>query len=92
MKLWQPAKYCRQLPFGELKDFGCQRLRIWLKRVGVAANSGMTNSGVDLMSKLSFAIIALVVSSIALASCANTVRGVGRDVKSTGHAVKEAVQ
>jgi predicted small secreted protein len=52
----------------------------------------MTNSGVDLMSKLSFAIIALVVSSIALASCANTVRGVGRDVKSTGHAVKEAVQ
>lgn len=44
------------------------------------------------MSKISFAIVALVVSALALSACANTVTGVGRDVKATGRAVKHAVQ
>ncbi len=44
------------------------------------------------MPKFALAIVAVVVSAIALTSCANTVRGVGRDVKDNGHAVKQAVQ
>ncbi|WP_247642889.1 entericidin EcnAB [Brucella abortus] len=36
--------------------------------------------------------IALVLCAFTLASCANTVRGVGRDVKSTAHAVQETVE
>jgi predicted small secreted protein len=44
------------------------------------------------MRKSAITVIALVVSALALTSCANTVRGVGKDVKDTGHAVKQAVQ
>ncbi|QOK67277.1 entericidin A/B family lipoprotein [Brucella suis bv. 5] len=36
--------------------------------------------------------IALVLCAFTLASCANMVRGVGRDVKSTAHAVQETVE
>ncbi|MFC0244359.1 entericidin A/B family lipoprotein [Falsochrobactrum ovis] len=39
-----------------------------------------------------FVPIALIISSLALVSCANTVRGVGKDVKSTANAVEDAVQ
>lgn len=39
-----------------------------------------------------FVPIALIISSLALVSCANTVRGVGKDVKSTAHAVQETVE
>ncbi|MGO4836207.1 entericidin, partial [Rhizobiaceae sp. 2RAB30] len=35
--------------------------------------------------------LALIISALALSSCANTVRGVGKDVKSTANAVKETV-
>ncbi|WP_448148498.1 entericidin A/B family lipoprotein [Labrys miyagiensis] len=58
----------------------------------VFANFGMACSGIELMRKSAIAIIALVICSLALTSCANTVRGVGQDVKSTGRAVKQAVQ
>jgi predicted small secreted protein len=44
------------------------------------------------MRKSALAIVALVISALALTSCANTVTGVGRDVKATGHAVKHAVE
>jgi predicted small secreted protein len=44
------------------------------------------------MRNFAFAFVALFVSAFVLTSCANTVRGVGQDVKSTGHAVKQAVQ
>jgi predicted small secreted protein len=44
------------------------------------------------MPKFAFAIVALVVSALALTSCANTVMGVGKDVKATGHAVKKTVE
>lgn len=36
--------------------------------------------------------VAIVLCAFTLASCANTVRGVGRDVKSTAHAVQETVE
>ena len=36
--------------------------------------------------------LALVISALTLASCANTVRGVGKDVKSTAHAVEDTVE
>lgn len=39
-----------------------------------------------------FVPLALIISSLALASCANTVRGVGKDVKSTAHAVEDTVE
>jgi predicted small secreted protein len=35
--------------------------------------------------------VALIISALALAACANTVRGVGRDVKSTAKAVEDTV-
>jgi predicted small secreted protein len=34
---------------------------------------------------------ALIISTLLLASCANTVRGVGADVKSTANAVEDVV-
>jgi len=49
-------------------------------------------SGDESMPRLSFAIIALVASALVLSACANTVTGVGRDVKATGRAVKNAVR
>jgi predicted small secreted protein len=33
----------------------------------------------------------LIISTLFLASCANTVRGVGKDVKSTANAVEDVV-
>lgn len=36
--------------------------------------------------------VAIVLCAFTLASCANTVRGVGRDVKGTANAVEETVQ
>jgi len=36
--------------------------------------------------------VAIVLCAFTLASCANTVRGVGRDVKGTAHAVQETVR
>jgi predicted small secreted protein len=36
--------------------------------------------------------VALIVFAIALAACANTVRGVGRDVKETGQAVEDTLE
>ncbi|GLS28692.1 MAG: entericidin A/B family lipoprotein [Mesorhizobium sp.] len=36
--------------------------------------------------------VVLVISAVALAACANTVRGVGRDVKATANAVEDTVE
>lgn len=36
--------------------------------------------------------LAIVLCAFTLVSCANTVRGVGRDVKSTANAVQETVE
>jgi predicted small secreted protein len=38
-----------------------------------------------------FATLAVLCSALALAACANTIRGVGKDVKSSAHAVQDAV-
>lgn len=38
-----------------------------------------------------FTIVAII-SALFVASCANTVRGVGRDVKDTANAVQDAVR
>lgn len=35
-----------------------------------------------------FAMTALLLGALALSGCANTIRGVGKDVKETGRAVK----
>jgi predicted small secreted protein len=43
------------------------------------------------MRKISAAFVAIIVGSLMLSACANTVTGVGKDVKSTGHALKRAV-
>lgn len=43
------------------------------------------------MKLLRIAPIAIVACALALAACANTVRGVGRDVKSTAKAVEDTV-
>ena len=44
------------------------------------------------MRKASMMLITLIIASLALSACANTVTGVGRDIKQTGHAVKRAVE
>lgn len=36
--------------------------------------------------------VAVLISALFVASCANTVRGVGRDVKSTANAVEDTVE
>ncbi|MET3790078.1 EncA/B family entericidin [Aquamicrobium terrae] len=41
------------------------------------------------MSRL--APVAVLICALALAACANTVRGVGRDVQSTANAVEDTV-
>ena len=43
------------------------------------------------MRKLSMILVSVFVASALLAGCANTVTGVGKDVKQTGHALKRAV-
>jgi predicted small secreted protein len=44
------------------------------------------------MRKASMMLITLIIASLALSACANTVTGVGRDIKQTGRAVKRAVE
>ena len=44
------------------------------------------------MPKTLLTIIALIAASFALSGCANTVTGVSKDIKQSGHAVKRAVQ
>lgn len=44
------------------------------------------------MPKILLTLIALIVASLALSACANTVTGVSKDIKQTGHAVKRAVE
>ncbi len=39
-----------------------------------------------------FTPIVIVLCALSLAACANTVRGVGKDVKETGRAVQQAVE
>ncbi|WP_439272134.1 entericidin A/B family lipoprotein [Pseudochrobactrum sp. HB0163] len=39
-----------------------------------------------------FAPLVIVLCALSLAACANTVRGVGKDVKDTGRALQQAVQ
>lgn len=36
--------------------------------------------------------LAIIIGALTLASCANTVRGVGQDVKSTANAVEDTVE
>lgn len=36
--------------------------------------------------------VAIIACALALASCANTIRGVGKDVKSTAHAIQDTVR
>lgn len=36
--------------------------------------------------------LAVIISALAFSSCANTVRGVGKDVKATVNAVEESVE
>ncbi|WP_202304527.1 MULTISPECIES: entericidin EcnAB [unclassified Mesorhizobium] len=36
--------------------------------------------------------IAVIVSALALSSCANTVRGIGKDVRATADAVADSVE
>ncbi len=43
------------------------------------------------MRHLRLAPLALIISALVLSSCANTVRGVGKDVKSTVNAVEDTV-
>ncbi|QND68423.1 EncA/B family entericidin [Mesorhizobium loti] len=43
------------------------------------------------MKLLHLAPIAILACALALSACANTVRGVGRDVKSTANAVDDTV-
>lgn len=43
------------------------------------------------MKPYRIASLAVVVIALALAGCANTIRGVGKDVKSSAHAVQDAV-
>lgn len=37
-------------------------------------------------------ILACVIAAIALAGCANTIRGAGQDARNTGAAIEDAVQ
>ena len=43
------------------------------------------------MKPVHFGSVLLLVSAMFLASCANTVRGVGKDVKATANAVEDTV-
>lgn len=44
------------------------------------------------MPKSILTLIAMIAVSLALSGCANTVTGVSKDIKQTGHAVKNAVE
>ncbi len=44
------------------------------------------------MPKAFLTIIAVIAASLALSACANTVTGVSKDIKQTGHAVERAVK
>ncbi len=43
------------------------------------------------MKRSRLASVVLIISALVLAACANTVRGVGRDVKATANAVEDTV-
>ncbi|WP_258595603.1 hypothetical protein [Mesorhizobium sp. AR07] len=62
-----------------LTDFRCSRANL-------AVEGGAT------MKLLRTAPIAILACALALSACANTVRGVGKDVKSTARAVDETVE
>lgn len=38
------------------------------------------------------AVVAVILAALAVSACANTVRGVGADVKSTGRAIKDVAK
>jgi predicted small secreted protein len=38
------------------------------------------------------ATLAVIISALALSSCANTVRGVGKDVRATADAVEDSIE
>ncbi|WP_281431832.1 hypothetical protein [Rhizobium setariae] len=42
------------------------------------------------MSRLTTSIVLALIAALALSSCANTIRGAGRDVSNTKDAVKDA--
>ncbi|RWH81938.1 MAG: entericidin A/B family lipoprotein [Mesorhizobium sp.] len=44
------------------------------------------------MKPLRIAPITILACALALSACANTIRGVGRDVKSTANAVEDTVE
>jgi predicted small secreted protein len=44
------------------------------------------------MSKRTVALVAALVAALAVSACANTIRGVGRDVQQTGDAVQDAAR
>jgi predicted small secreted protein len=44
------------------------------------------------MQTRSKALIAIVLTALTVSACANTVRGVGADVKSTGRAVQDVAR
>jgi len=47
----------------------------------------------DILMKTSvFAPLVIVICALSLAACANTVRGVGKDVKDTGRAVQQTIE
>jgi len=48
--------------------------------------------GDKLMKTSVFTPLVLVVCAFALVACANTVRGVGKDVKDTGRAVQQTIE
>ena len=48
--------------------------------------------GDEFMKISVFTPLVILVCALSLAACANTVRGVGKDVKDTGRAVQQAVQ
>jgi predicted small secreted protein len=52
----------------------------------------IANEGVPVMKLSQLAPVALIICAIALAACANTVRGVGRDIKQTAQAVEETAE
>lgn len=52
----------------------------------------LENLGDTLMKTSVFTPFIIVLCALSLAACANTVRGVGKDVKDTGRAVQQTVQ
>ncbi|MGB3900425.1 MAG: hypothetical protein WA973_17955 [Mesorhizobium sp.] len=51
----------------------------------------ITPEGAPIMKPSRFAPIAVLACALALVACANTIRGAGKDIKSTAHAVEDTV-